>query len=338
MSVIHLSPFGNSMPAPSHSADVRLFNHLPISVSKIRDNRISDIHWHDYLQIWYTVSGEYVHIINGRRIVQRAGSCALIFPYTVHGIDSSESNLAELDVISISIKKGEFEKKCIPFLSHSYSTASFDSFSLSPSVVIQKDKKAMADKLCHDLHSEYQNLSAMFTTKMFSLVSKLLEICIDSSDGAFSKREITAAKVRGECVNEAVEFLVRNRSESITIDDVSSAVLMSRRAFTETFSSTIGKTCHEYYTTLKLGLALGYLRYSNMSVSEIAEKCSFANSSHLYRVCIRHFGLSPLDIRRACGKWAREYGDALYREIIANSRLPIATEKDLALHAISLTL
>ena len=336
MPVIHLSPFNNI--SPSHSSSVKVFDILPISVSKIHDNRISDLHWHDYLQIWYTVSGEYVHIVNGKRIVQKAGSCVLIFPYTVHGIDSSESNLDELDVIEISIKKGEFEKKCIPFLSHSYSTASFDSFCLFPSIVIQREQKSTADTICHDLYSEYQKYSAMFTTKMFSLVSRLLEICIDSSNGAFSKREISAAKVRGECVNEAVGFLIRNCTENITIEDVSSAVLMSRRAFTDTFFSTVGKTCHSYHLSLKLGRALEYLRYSNMSVSEIAEKCGFANASHLYRVCVRHFGMSPLEVRHACGKWAREVGDALYRKKLESSWFPIATEEELALHEISLTL
>lgn len=336
MSVIHLSPFDTI--TPSHSASKKIFDFFPITVSKIHDNRISEMHWHDYLQIWYTVSGEYVQIINGKRIVQKAGSCALIFPYTVHVIDSSESDLEELDVIEISIKKGEFEKKCIPFISHSYSTASFDSFSLSPSIVIRKERKSVADKICHDLLSEYQKLGAMFTTKMFSLVSKLLEICIDSSDSLFSKREISAAKVRGECVNEAVGFLVRNRTENITIEDVSSAVLMSRRAFTDTFFSTVGITCHSYHLSLKLGVALEYLRYSNMPVSEIAEKCSFANASHLYRVCVKHFGMSPLEVRHACGKWAREVGDSLYRKAIENATLPFITEEDLALHELSLTL
>lgn len=336
MSVIRLSPFNTI--APSHSSGKKIFDFFPITVSKIHDNRISDIHWHDYLQIWYTVSGEYVQIINGERIAQKAGSCALIFPYTVHGIDSSESNLDELDVIEISIKKGEFEKQCIPFLSHSYSTASFDSFCLAPSIIFREERKSEADKICHDLLSEYNKLGAMFTTKMFSLVSKLLEICIDSSDDSFSKREISAAKVRGECVSEAVGFLVRNCTENITIEDVSSAVLMSRRAFTDTFFSTVGKTCHSYHLTLKLGLALEYLRYSNMPVSEIAAKCGFANASHLYRVCVRHFGMSPLEVRHACGKWAREVGDALYRKAIENATLPFITEEDLALHEISLTL
>ena len=314
MSVIRLSPFEYAMP--SHSAGYKLFDVVPITVSKLRDNRISDNHWHDFLQIWYTVSGEYVQVINGKRIVQKAGSCSLVFPYMLHSIDSSGSDLSETEVFNISIKKGEFEKKCIPFLSHTYNTASFDSFSLSPSIVIPKDKKSVADKLCYDMYSEYQKNSAMFTTKMFSLVARLLEICIDSSGDVFSRREISSAKIKEECISEAIRFLSDNRTDNITIDNVSSAVLMSRRTFTDAFNSTVGTTCHGYLTSLRLSLVLEYLRYTEMTVAEIAGKCGFSDASHLYRVCLKNFKMGPLEIRHACGKWAREVGDALFRKSI----------------------
>ena len=117
MNIIHMSPFKALNPALGHAN--KLFDIVPIIVSKIHDNLISDQHWHDYLQIWYTVSGEYNHIVNGVSYPQKPGSVVLIFPYTVHRIDSSVSDLSTLDVISFAINKGEFEKKCIPFLSHS---------------------------------------------------------------------------------------------------------------------------------------------------------------------------------------------------------------------------
>ena len=139
MNIIKLSPF--DAPTPSLDRASKIFNFVPITVSRIKDNRISETHWHDYLQIWYTVSGEYTQVINGVRHLQTPGSATLIFPYTIHSIDSSNSDLSELDVISISIKKGELEKKCIPFLSHSYTTASFDSFYLSPVIQIEKKQK-----------------------------------------------------------------------------------------------------------------------------------------------------------------------------------------------------
>jgi len=337
MNIIHMSPFKALNPALGHA--IKLFDIVPIIVSKVHDTRISDIHWHDYLQIWYTVSGEYTHTINGVRYPQKTGSVAVIFPYMVHSIDSSASDLSTLDVISISIKKGELEKKCIPFLSHSYDTASFDTFYLSPVISITGKQKDTADVICHELLAEYRKYAAAFTTKMFSAVARLLEICIDNSSGIFSKKEIISAKAKTECVDAAMQYMLNHKTENVTIEDLTNAALMSRRMFTDAFSTTIGRTCHEYLMTLKLEVALEYLRYTDMSIAEIAEKSGFANASHLYRNCIKTYGMSPLDVRRACGKWAREYGDALFRRAASSRGFSgIITEKDWELHEFSLTL
>ncbi len=337
MKPIQMSPFKTTIP--SLSSGMPVFNHTPLLVQTIHDHRISDTHWHDYLQIWYTVSGEYAHVINGKRIVQKAGSIALIFPYTVHSIDSSASDLSTLDAISISIKKGEFEKKCIPFLSHSYNIASFDSFYLSPSITISGKQKEVADLICHDLLAESKKGTAAFTTKMFSAIARFLEICVSSSDQAVSKKEIFAIKEKAECIDAAMSYMLKHKTENVTIENLTNAALMSRRIFTDTFNKTVGRTCHSYLMTLKLGVALEYLRYTTMSIAEIAETSGFANASHLYRNCMAFFGMSPLEMRRACGNWAREYGDELFKRSIASSLWSgLITEQDLELHEISLTL
>ena len=51
---------------------------LPFMVRTISDRRLADSHWHDYTQIWYTVSGSYTQTINGVKLQQTAGSAALI--------------------------------------------------------------------------------------------------------------------------------------------------------------------------------------------------------------------------------------------------------------------
>ena len=76
----------------------------------ISSRQISSTHWHDYLQIWYTVSGSYLHTVRGIPYEQKPGSAMLIFPYTKHSIDSSGSNMDGTTVISFSVKKNYLEK------------------------------------------------------------------------------------------------------------------------------------------------------------------------------------------------------------------------------------
>ena len=51
--------------SPSLCSSNPLFSVAPITVKTLSDKRISSYHWHDYLQIWYTISGNYLHTVNG---------------------------------------------------------------------------------------------------------------------------------------------------------------------------------------------------------------------------------------------------------------------------------
>ena len=83
------------------SASKRMFQVVPLIVQKLSDKRISSTHWHDYLQIWYTVSGSYLHTVEGVAYEQKPGSAMLIFPYTKHSIDSSCSDLDDTPLVDI---------------------------------------------------------------------------------------------------------------------------------------------------------------------------------------------------------------------------------------------
>lgn len=311
MSLFLMSPYNCS--TPQLSCGQIMFRAVPITVSTLRDNRISNSHWHDYLQIWYTSSGEYLHTVNGVTHNQSSGSVMLIFPYMIHKIDASASVLKNTLVYEISIRKNMLEKYNIPFLSHSYCSASFASLYLKPSVTVSDKDKEAVDIICSELLTEYNKRSAMQTTKMFNAIARLLEICAKNADRTASLREISSTRARLECIDEAMTYLINNSSSKITLDNVSNAAMMSRSAFARGFNETVGQTCHNYLNSLRMSCAVGMLRKTRKSISEIAEECGFSDAGHLARACGKFFGDSPLTIRKKYSKWAREYGDSLFR-------------------------
>ena len=310
MDAVIMFPYSYVMPHMSQENTV--LKVFPITVSKIRDKRISSTHWHDYLQIWYTVSGEYSHTVNGITYAQKPGDAMLVFPYMIHSIDASNSDLETLQVYEISIKKDLFEKHCIPFLSHSYRSASFDSFYLSPNVHLDNANKERADILCSELMSEYNKKFAMHTTKMVSKIASFLELCINSCDRAASKRELASVRTRHEYLDSAINFIFDNSSKKITLDDISVAAMTSRSVLALNFNETVGQTCHNYITSLRVYHSLDLLRRTKKSISEIAEECGFCDVSHLTRSYIKAFGESPLVVRRKFRKLAQENGEYLF--------------------------
>ena len=306
-----VAPYNENTFSPSSGNYI--FNVLPITVQLLHDNRISNTHWHDYLQIWYTVSGEYDHMINGVTIPQGPGSAMLVFPYMMHRIDASKTDLSQARVFQISIRKNELEKQHIPYLTQSYKSGLFDSFYLNPHVVLTGKTKDMADMLCEDILSEHSNHLAMHVNKIMAYVARFLELCTNTSERIASKREITTTRTKNECLDNSLTYIKENFSNKITIDDLSNVAMMSRRTFTTNFNFTIGRTCNNYTTLLRMSHAMHMLKQTRKSVSEIAEECGFFDSSHFSAKCNEMYGESPLTIRRNISKWMREYGDEIFK-------------------------
>ena len=59
--------------------------------------------WVDYVQIYYTISGEYFHTVNGVKKERLPGSATLIFPFTSHIFDTSATSYPDACIAKLSI-------------------------------------------------------------------------------------------------------------------------------------------------------------------------------------------------------------------------------------------
>lgn len=310
MNTVILSPYSFVYPSLSHRNAI--FSFSPFSVTILKDNRIGTIHWHDYPQIWYTASGEYVHTINGVSYIQKPGDIMIVFPYMVHSIDTSGSNMENALIYEFSIRNDLLKNSEIPFLSHTYCKASFDSLFLSPSIRFEGKDKEKADEICSALKKECDKKFAMRTTKIAIELSALLKLCVQNSSDVVSKHELKQTIAKHQFLDTAMSFICENESSKITLDDICSVAMTSRSVFSLNFTETTGRTFHNYLTSMRISSAIKLLRRTKKSVSEIAKECGFSNVGHLTKTCIKLVGDSPLAIRRTFSELAQKNGDYLF--------------------------
>lgn len=135
-----------------------------------------------------------------------------------------------------------------------------------------------------------------------------------------------------------MSFLKKNSAQSITLDDVSKAAMMSRRSFTASFNSTIGKTSHSYLNSLRMKNAVDMLRTTPKGISQIAEECGFCGNTHFWQKCVEMYGVSPNTLRRDISQWQRDYGDALFQASIKELRWAhVIDEKTIQNHKCSMS-
>ena len=308
--------YPDALGGPKLSEWRQFFRVVPVTVDTLRDRRLSYYHWHDYLEIWYTVSGNYYHSVNGIQYRQDPGSAILVFPYTIHRIDAIEADLSNTVVLQISVKKNALETRGIPFFAQSFHSACFDSVLLPQCRNFCGAQKTKADAIGLELLEEYRKKMNMNSYKMLMLTGEFLALCAHDFGQKISSCTIQKIQKKNACLDEAMTFLAHNSAQRITLDEISKAAMMSRRSFTSEFSTMVGQSCHDYLRSLRMRNAVEFLRKTRKSIQETADENGFYDASHFYKVCMDLYDTPPLTLRKELSQWTREYGDRIYRRTI----------------------
>ncbi|WP_081420225.1 helix-turn-helix domain-containing protein [Pseudoxanthomonas sp. Root630] len=99
----------------------------------------------------------------------------------------------------------------------------------------------------------------------------------------------------------AKEMLDANLTGSVSITDLAQECGLSVRHFSRAFKQSTGMPPHRYLLKRRVEQAKSLLVNRELSISEIALFCGFADQSHLTRVFAASEGIGPAAFRRAFG-------------------------------------
>lgn len=95
-----------------------------------------------------------------------------------------------------------------------------------------------------------------------------------------------------------VEYIENNYYNPITVDDMIRNIPVSKYHFIRRFKRTMGVTPYSYLTNYRINMSKNLLRSTDKSVSEIAERCGYLDTSNFIEHFKRHTGQKPLQYRR----------------------------------------
>lgn len=97
----------------------------------------------------------------------------------------------------------------------------------------------------------------------------------------------------------AKDMLLSDMDEEISIAAIADACKLSRGYFIKAFRQTVGVTPHRWLTEQRVHKVCHLLRFSRMSMAEIALLCGFADQPHMTRAFSKVTGVTPGAWRRA---------------------------------------
>ena len=128
------------------------------------------------------------------------------------------------------------------------------------------------------------------------VMARLLEVLLIEALRSTTSVSTSASLVRGLSdprLTLALRLMHQRPSESWTVAQLAREALMSRSAFFERFSETVGVAPMEYLLAWRMALAKQLLRQRETAISDIAERVGYSSVSTFGVAFTRHVGIPP---------------------------------------------
>ena len=100
------------------------------------------------------------------------------------------------------------------------------------------------------------------------------------------------------CVRAAEKYLEQHFREKVMLQELADMLHMDKFYLIKEFSRYVGVTPHEYQIGLRLSYAKELLKYSDLSVTEIAYACGVNQTSHFISLFKEREHLTPAKFRK----------------------------------------
>jgi AraC family transcriptional regulator of arabinose operon len=151
---------------------------------------------------------------------------------------------------------------------------------------ISPDKKIL-DLWNHIIMEERRPAS----DKNKELSSYLLQALCLSLERAIS--ENSASFNRPYSVTKMMRYIEENAMSGFAIEDVAKHAGLSVSRSIHLFKSSFGKTMIDYAQEIRLSAAINQMKYTTMTLEQIAENCGFGVYPYFHRVFKKKYGVSP---------------------------------------------
>ena len=99
-------------------------------------------------------------------------------------------------------------------------------------------------------------------------------------------------------IAKAIEFVCRNRTKRIKVNDVAKKLGVNRSYLSYLFAKETGSSLSSFIRKEKIKAAANMLRFSDYTYADIAEYFGFASQSHFIQCFRKEMGITPKEFRK----------------------------------------
>lgn len=241
------------------------------------------MHWHDEVEFIRILSGKLHLYLDGVEYDLEEGDFCVVGSGSIHG-GEPESCVYQCLVYNLRALTPSNEA-CVEAVRNV----------LHGNIIIKNSKIRAASQFDNAITALFDKARDIQgnTLQLLAALYTVMPYLVDSDERLFARSNADLHIRRSEQLKPALEYIERNYSQHITLDQLASISGFSPKYFCRYFRAYAHRSPIDYLNFYRIERGAEFLLQGNENVAEIAVKCGFADSSAFIKQFKRCKGITP---------------------------------------------
>ncbi|MFD2332733.1 helix-turn-helix domain-containing protein [Cohnella sp. GCM10020058] len=246
-----------------------------------------DVHWHEFFELGFVISGAGEHVLNGRSAPLRPGTLFLLTPADFHALYKPAGPPCVHYNLIFSDEALRDELRALLFVPRTDS-------------LVFHFEKAEAARICAEFERIETELRQGQRPGSSLIVQGTIERILVELIRRVPSEPVGPAREHGgdQAVRKAVAYMQIHFREPLTLEATAAHAHLSPNYFSRRFRELTGMTYQRFLQDLRLQFASALLKVSQLPVTQICFASGFNTLPHFERAFKAAFGHSPRSYRR----------------------------------------
>ena len=253
---------------------------------------MKDAHYHPYYEFYYLLSGTRKIFINDTIYSVKKGDLIAIPKGELHRTTYIGGETHERIVM-------DFNDNFIAPLIERIGYKAFNECFVNRQLSIPPNRREYVEELFGKIIREHNGVDSYSSTILSLYVYELIMFvlrCHENSD-----HPCAVAEIGDDIISDAARYISSNFTRELSLTQLAEKYSMSPSYFSRKFKLCTGFGYKEYLITIRILEACKLLLNTDLSITEIAEKCGFDDSNYFGDSFKKVKGISPREYRKANG-------------------------------------
>ncbi|MFD2611176.1 helix-turn-helix transcriptional regulator [Paenibacillus gansuensis] len=270
------------------NAEYILQKHVPVQVFHGIHSGTIALHWHEFYELSFVVSGAGEHRLNGSSYPLSAGTVFLLTPADFHELVSLADQ--PLEIYNFIFTEALLDDRLYHWLFSG-------GLRLQAQLPEEQRRRVYLDyERLHEETAVWQEGSEIVVK---ATLQRLLVDLYRASAVNYMEPRSQLAEPQNLNLNlqKALIYIHHHFRENLSLDDAAAQANYSATYFSESFSKSIGQPFQRYLQNVRMQFAESLLKASALPVTEICYAAGFNTLGHFERVFRQRTGMSPREYR-----------------------------------------